>query len=144
MTTNQDARAAFEARYKSDANDPANAADLALFVAGFESAEQRAVPAGFVMVPVEPTPEMLRAGSHSVNMNYHYGTLESISRHAHAAMLAAAPASQQAAMVGLTHQERVAAWGAAEGTRNGYGPVQDEAIRAFCQKNNLQLRDGGE
>lgn len=64
----------------------------------------RNVPAGFVMVPVEPTPEMLRAGSHSVNMNYHYGTPESIARHAHAAMLAAAPAQPAAGLVGLTEQ----------------------------------------
>ena len=68
------ARAAYEARYQVDANDPAEAADLALFVAGYEEAvaahETQStlhsaacdVAAGFVLVPVEPTEEMIRAG----------------------------------------------------------------------------------
>lgn len=49
------------------------------------------VPEGWVLVPVDPTREMLDRGSHNVNCNYHYGTTESIAKHAYKAMLSAAP-----------------------------------------------------
>ena len=49
------------------------------------------VPEGWKLVPVEPTREMLDRGSHNVNCNYHYGTMETIAKHAYKAMLTAAP-----------------------------------------------------
>ena len=48
------------------------------------------VPEGWKLVPVEPTREMLDRGSHNVNCNYHYGTMETIAKHAYKAMLTAA------------------------------------------------------
>ena len=47
----------------------------------------------------------------------------------------AAPAP--CAMVGLTEDEQRQIWIEVKGTANGYGPVMDAAIRAFCQKNKL-------
>ena len=53
--------------------------------------EKVRVPEGWKLVPVEPTREMLDRGSHNVNCNYHYGTMETIAKHAYKAMLTAAP-----------------------------------------------------
>ena len=52
--------------------------------------EKVRVPEGWKLVPVEPTREMLDRGSHNVNCNYHYGTMETIAKHAYKAMLTAA------------------------------------------------------
>lgn len=54
-----------------------------------------------------------------------------------------APAADSAArtLVGLTEQERIAVWGEAHGTRHGYGPLLEAAVRKFAAKNGLQLKE---
>lgn len=65
-----------------------------------------AVPDGWRLVPVEPTTEMLTAGSHAVELHSHSP------RGTWSAMLAAAPGSavQPAKMRMLTEEEIKAAW----------------------------------
>ena len=46
---------------------------------------------GWVLVPVEPTSDMLEAGGFSVNMNYHYCQPGTIAKAAYARMIAARP-----------------------------------------------------
>lgn len=110
------ARAAYEARYQVDANDLSEAADLALFVAGYEAAVAahetqstlhsaacdvpglRNVPAGFVLVPVEPTPEMVEAAFEKVELNSvpGFATGNEARRAIYRAMIVAAPAQPAA------------------------------------------------
>lgn len=60
----------------------------------------------------------------------------------YAAMLSASPAAPApCAMVGLTEDEQRQIWIEVKGTANGYGPVMDAAIRAFCQKNNITFQE---
>lgn len=111
-----------------------------------------AAPDGWKLVPVEPTPEMAAAYDTACFSDYWR-------EEGYAAMLAASPAAPApCAMVGLTEDELVqciAAAGCFGTIKISYdsGPYEitrpspnatrlSEAItRAFCQKNNVELKD---